>query len=119
MALQEKLGDIKPLPHPAVQPLWTKSDSQVTVEAFSIETDPGILLPIYLLKPANPPAKPAPLVLAIAQGGKAQFLSERAEDVMTLLRNGIAVCLPDLRDSGEVAHTVSRGPGAPRLGRAR
>jgi len=112
MALQEKLGDIKSLPHPAVQPLWTKSDSQVTVEAFSIETDPGILLPIYLLKPANPPAKPAQLVLAIAQGGKAQFLSERGEDLITLLRNGIAVCLPDLRDSGEVAHTASRGPGA-------
>jgi dienelactone hydrolase len=112
LALQEKLGDTQQLHDPPVQPLWTKSDSQVTVEAFSIETEPGILLPVFLLKPANPPVKPTPVVLAIAQGGKGQFLSERGEDVITLLRNGFAVCLPDVRDSGEVAHTASRAPGA-------
>ena len=111
-ALQEKLGDIQPLPDPPVRPLWTKADLQLTVEVFSIETEPGIVLPVYLLKPASPAAKPTPVVLAIAQGGKGQFLSGRGEEVMTLLRNGMAVCLPDLRDSGEVAHTSSRGPGA-------
>lgn len=112
MAFQEKLGNIEPLLGASVRPLWTKADSELTVEAFSIETEPGMLLPVYLLKPANPAAKPAPVVLAIAQGGKAQFLSERGEDLMTLVRNGIAVCLPDVRDSGEIAHTASRGPGA-------
>jgi hypothetical protein len=82
------------------------------VEAYSIETEPGVLLPVYLLKPANPAAKPTPAVLAIAQGGKGQVISERGEELMTLLRNGIAICLPDVRDTGEVGHTPSRGPGA-------
>jgi len=110
--LQEKLGDIEPLHDPPVHPIWTKPGSQLTVEAFTVETEPGILLPAYLLKPASPAAKPTPIILAISQGGKGQFLLERGEDVMTLVRNGIAVCLPDVRDTGEVAHTTSRGPGA-------
>jgi dienelactone hydrolase len=111
-AIEEKLGDIEPLEKPAVQPLWTKSESQLTVEALAIETDRGISLPVYLLKPANPAAKPAPAVLAIAEGGKAQFLSEGSEDVRKLLQNGIAVCLFDVRDSGEVGASTSRGPSA-------
>jgi len=111
-ALQEKLGDIEPLQNPSVQPLWTKSESQLTVEALAIETDRGIALPVYLLKPVNPAAKPMPVVLAIAQGGKRQFLSEGNEDVRTLIQSGIAVCLSDVRDTGEVAATPSRGPGA-------
>jgi dienelactone hydrolase len=111
-ALQEKLGDIEPSPNPAVQHLWTKSGPRITVEALAIQTDRGITLPVYLLKPVNSPAKPVPVVLAIAQGGKAQFLVEGSADVAALLQNGIAVCLPDLRDTGELASTPARGPGA-------
>jgi len=111
-SLQAKLGDIQPIESPAVKTLWTKSESQVTIEALSIETDRGITLPVYLLKPLSSPSKPMPVVLAISQGGKAQFLSEGSEDVKTLLRSGVAVCLPDLRNTGEIAATQSRGPGA-------
>jgi dienelactone hydrolase len=111
-AIEEKLGDIEPLEKPSVQPLWTKSESQLTVEALAIETDRGISLPVYLLKPANAAAKPVPVVVAITQGGKAQFLSEGSEDVRTLLQNGVAVCLFDLRGTGELAATTLRGPGA-------
>jgi dienelactone hydrolase len=110
MVLREKLGDIEPLVKPAVQTLWDKSGAQATVEALVIESEGGITLPVLLLKPVKPAAARAPAVLAIAAGGKARFLSERGEEVTSLLGNGIAVCLPDLRGIGELAETQSRGP---------
>ena len=112
MALKNKLGDIEPLANPSVQRLWEKSSAESTVEAFTIETEPGITLPVLLLKPTHSANTHAPAILALAEGGKQQFLDERGEDVITLLRNGIAVCLPDLRGTGEIAATKARGPGA-------
>ncbi len=111
-ALAEKLGDIQPLAKPSAQLLWEKSGAEATVEALAIETAPGITLPMFLLKPAHPAAKRAPAVLAIAEGGKARFLSERGAEVSALLRKGFEICLPDVRGTGEVAATSSRGPGA-------
>lgn len=49
-----------------------------------------------------------PVVICIAQQGKAEFLARRAGEIAQLLTNGIAVCLPDLRGAGETA------PGAER-----
>lgn len=111
MVLKEKLGDIEPVEKPAVQALWDKQGAQATVEALAIESENGITLPVLLLKPVKPAAR-APAVLAIVAGGKGRFLSERGEEVMSLLGNGIAVCLPDLRGIGELADTQSRGPDA-------
>ena len=42
------------------------------------------------------------VVIGIAQEGKAGFLKHRAETIAELLSNNIAVCLPDLRGTGEV-----------------
>jgi dienelactone hydrolase len=111
-ALQTKLGNIDPLPNPPVTRLWAKTVAPVTVEALTIEIEPGIVLPVYILKPEHPASERIPVVLAVAQGGKAQFLSEREGEILQLLRNGIAVCLPDLRGTGELAATSSRMPGA-------
>jgi len=110
--LKDKLGDIEPPANIVAKPLWTKSNSNITVDALSIESQPRITLPVYLLKPVNPMAKRAPAVLAVGQGGKGQFLSERGEDIMTLVRKGVAVCLADVRDTGEIASSASRGPNA-------
>ncbi len=110
LVLKEKLGGIEPIEKPAVQTLWDKSGDQATVEALVIESEAGITLPVLLLKPAKPAAARAPAVLAIAADGKERFLSVRSEEVMSLLGNGIAVCLPDLRGIGELAETQSRGP---------
>ena len=111
-ALQEKLGDIEPLANPTIHPLWSRSGAQAAIEAFAIQVEPGIQLPVFLLKPPGAGGKRTPAVLALAQNGKRWFLSHRGGEILTLLRNGIAVCLPDLRDAGELAATQSRGPGA-------
>jgi hypothetical protein len=44
-----------------------------------------------------------PVVICIAQQGKAAFLSRRAGEIAQLLSQGIAVCLTDLRGMGETA----------------
>ncbi len=111
-ALGEKLGDIEPFAKPSAELLWEKAGVQGTVEALAIQTAPGITLPVFVLKPAHPAAKRGPAVLAIAEGGKARLLAERSPEVIALLRDGIEVCLPDVRGTGEVATTSSRGPGA-------
>jgi hypothetical protein len=112
IALKNKLGDVEPLAQPSVQRLWDKSSGEATVEALALETEPGITLPVLLLKPAHSAGTPRPAILALAEGGKQQFLGERGDHIMALLGNGIAVCLPDLRGTGEIASTKSRGPGA-------
>lgn len=111
-ALRAKLGDIDRRSNPSITRLWEKTFSPLTVEAMTIETEPGINLPVYVLKPEHPPASRTPVVLAVAQGGKAQFLSQRADEILTLVRSGVAVCLPDVRGTGEVAATASRTTGA-------
>jgi cephalosporin-C deacetylase-like acetyl esterase len=110
-ALRRKLGDVDPN-NPVVTPLWAKSSTGITVEAIAVETEPGITLPVYFLKPEQAPSQRIPAVLAVAQGGKQRFLSERTSEIMRLLRNGVAVCLPDVRGTGETAATPSRQPGA-------
>jgi hypothetical protein len=111
-ALREKLGDIEPLTEPSAQLLWEKAGSEARVEALAIRAAPGIALPVFVLKPAHLAAERAPAVLAIAEGGKARLLAERGPEVSALLRSGIEVCVADVRGTGEVAATSSRGPGA-------
>ncbi len=42
-----------------------------------------------------------PVVICVARQGKAEFLTHRANEIAQLLSQGIAVCLPDLRGTGE------------------
>lgn len=111
-ALKNKLGDIEPAVRPRVQLVWEKPDAEAAVEALAIETAPGITLPLILLKPLHSGGKRVPAVLAIAEGGKARFLAERGDELSTLLRNGIEICLLDVRGTGEVASSSSREPNA-------
>jgi hypothetical protein len=41
------------------------------------------------------------VVIGLCQGGKHQFLSERSSGIARLLHSGVAVCLPDVRGTGE------------------
>jgi len=50
-----------------------------------------------------------PVVIAVAQQGRAGFLKHRSENLEQLLRNGIAVFIPDLPGCGEPAAPDSRG----------
>jgi hypothetical protein len=64
-------------------------------------TAPNPAVPVLWLQAVNTPDD-APVVVGIAQEGKAGFLKHRAETIARLLKAGITVCLPDLRGTGEM-----------------
>jgi dienelactone hydrolase len=82
--------------------------SGATVRRIALETEPGITVPLLLLIPPRQ-ERPAAAVVAVAQGGKAGFLRERAEEIARILEGGVAVCLPDLRGTGETQAGDDRG----------
>jgi hypothetical protein len=109
--LKQKLGDIEPINSPAVSSLWTRQYSIYSMEALTIKSETGILLPVFLLTPRIGPKRRS-VVIALAEGGKEGFLSQRSNEIASLLEKGITVCLPDLRSTGELSSAASRGPGA-------
>jgi hypothetical protein len=70
------------------------------VERIHLGTEPGIVVPALLLLPAGTGGR-LPLVIGLAQEGKQEFLRQRADAIANLLAGGVAVCLPDLRGTGE------------------
>ncbi|MBC7852460.1 MAG: acetylxylan esterase [Pirellulaceae bacterium] len=101
------LGEVQPRIVPKVQKsLPIQKQGSVTIERLALEVDPGILVPLVLLRPA---ADKPPVVIAVSQHGKSAFLKERAAAIAELLESGIAVCLPDLRGTGETSPDDGRG----------
>ncbi len=81
---------------------------RATVHRTMLRHD-GLVVPYLLLLPdANAHPKPA-VAMLIAQHGKEAFLKERSEGIAALLAAGVAVCLPDVRGTGETRVTQSRG----------
>jgi hypothetical protein len=83
---------------------------QVRWQRVASPFDSDLSLPVLLLIPAKSKGK-TPVVIGLAQDGKAGFLKHRAETIARLLEGGIAVCLPDLRGTGETADD-GRGRGS-------
>jgi dienelactone hydrolase len=73
----------------------------VTVERLALEVEPGIVVPCLLLLPERKGAARLPVVVALAQQGKQAFLKDRTSALAEILGAGAAVCLPDLRGTGE------------------
>lgn len=78
------------------------------VERYTVEVERGILVPVLLLtsyrkRAADSETEKRPLVVCVAQAGKAAFLRERSERLAELLKSGAAVALPDVRGTGETA----------------
>jgi cephalosporin-C deacetylase-like acetyl esterase len=92
---------------------WARSLSGAEVEGAVLEIEGGIPVPMMILRPKT--AAPAPLVIAVAQGGKSRFLANRAPELARLIAAGIAVCLPDVRGTGETSPSEDRNRdgGAP------
>lgn len=101
------LGDVQPRIDPQVQKsLPPQKEGSITMERLSLQVEPGVVVPLVLLRPlANKP----PVVIALSQHGKDTFLKKRAEAIAELLADGIAVCLPDLRGTGETSPDDGRG----------
>ncbi len=86
----------------------------VTLQRHVLEVEPNVLVPVLLFLPPNAQAARVPVVVACAQAGKQQLLKRRAQEYAQLLQAGVAVCLPDLRGTGEtVPEGDSRGRGGP------
>jgi hypothetical protein len=81
----------------------------VAVERVALEVDRGVHVPLLLLIPTEAARERPPVVVAFSQEGKQTFLKGRAADVADLLRGGAAVCLPDLRGTGETHPGDGRG----------
>ena len=72
----------------------------VAIRRIALEVEPGITVPLVLLVPANQSPR-RPVVIGLAQHGKQAFLQQRADEIAELLSAGVAVCLPDVRGTGE------------------
>ncbi len=99
--LRRKLGDIDPHEPIRSEVSWTREVAGARVEALSIEVEDGITVPFLLIRPAG--HAPAPVVVAVTKAGKDRFLANSSEQIATLVRAGVAVCLPDVRGTGETS----------------
>jgi len=72
--------------------------------------EPGVVVPLLFFIPAHPNDSRIPTVVAFAQAGKQQFLKQRSQAISDLLAGGVAVCLADLRGTGETS-PKDRGRG--------
>jgi cephalosporin-C deacetylase-like acetyl esterase len=78
------------------------------VEQVVLETEPGIVIPLLILT-SGQHGNPRPIILGLGQSGKAGFLRERPRIITDLLKGGAAVCLPDVRGTGETRSGTARG----------
>jgi hypothetical protein len=94
------LGDIEPPVTPKLIEGETEEVTGDTLHRFALEVEPGIVVPFLLLAPKGAKEK-APAVVMVGQGGKAGFLKERGDVITVFLKAGMAVCLVDVRGTGE------------------
>jgi cephalosporin-C deacetylase-like acetyl esterase len=80
------------------------------VERVTLANERDLSVPLLMLTPLRSDEKRVPVVVCLAQEGKQRFLQERTPVIAGLLQAGVAVCLPDLRGTGETAPSdTSRG----------
>ncbi len=120
----EKLGALAPAARPArLRELWhgvlgeIDPQQQITTESRDdhdiaslhlrrvvLRVEPDVTVPVLLLsKRGIPKSPPAPIVVAVAQDGHRGFLRHRATTLARLIEDGVTVCLPDLRGTGDTA----------------
>jgi hypothetical protein len=88
-----------------------RSPAALRARLGDIEPDPRASVPFEFLKPDGASGR-LPAVIVFSQQGKRRYLAERGADVKALLEAGIAVCLPDVRGTGDTAPGNDRGPRA-------
>jgi len=80
----------------------------VRVERLHLTTEPGIVVPTLLLIPPMANGQRPSVVVGVSQHGKREFLKQRSTEIAELLRAGVAVCLPDVRGTGETSNGDAR-----------
>ena len=107
------LGNIEPAAKPEVLEKKAAKIPGGACIPFALDVEPGIVVPGLLLLPLNAKGK-LPLVVMVAQGGKAGFLKQRGDAIEAFLKAGVAVCLVDVRGTGETQPGTSAGRGSSR-----
>ena len=107
-----KLGDIEPNRQPEATAHWKKPWTNAEAEGITLAVEPEIIVPLLVLRPLKPAGTRVPVVVVVAEGGKERILAHRGGEIETLLKGGIAVCLPDVRGTGETAPDTRRGPSS-------
>jgi hypothetical protein len=109
-AWSKLLGPIAPA-RPAILKA-TATDARAVpganLERLVLEVEPGILVPLVVVAPRTR-ARQNPVVIGLAQAGKAAFFKERSGELRKLLDAGVTVVLPDLRGTGETQSDSARG----------
>lgn len=95
------MGDVEPKGVAKVLEQRKQLVAGLAVERLALEVEPGIVVPLLLFTPDHKPDTRVPCVLGLSQEGKQSFLRERSVAVAELLRGGAAVCLVDVRGTGE------------------
>lgn len=108
--LAKRLGEIEPNPNPQATVHWSKKLPDATVEGITVIAEAGIPVPLLLFRPESKASTPVPVVVGVAEGGKELFLATRSGEIETMLKRGVAVCLPDVRGTGETSPDSRRDP---------
>ena len=95
------LGDIEPAADPTIRRLAKEPAGHATVERIALEVERGVVVPVLLMIPQSNPRARAPVVVGVAHEGKQAFLGRRSEAIAEWLGGGAAVCLVDVRGTGE------------------
>jgi len=101
--LRGVLGDVDPESELNVVERRSRVVQGAEVEMLVLESEEAIIVPLFLLKPAGGGMGSLPVVVGLAEGGKSRFLIDRATQLAWLLRQGFALCIPDVRGTGETA----------------
>lgn len=107
------LGNVEPTANPKAIAGATEDVPGGTLARFALETEAGITVPLILLTPKDAKG-PVPAVVAVSQAGKGAFLKERTAELAVLLKAGVAVCLVDVRGTGETRPGDGAGRGSSR-----
>jgi hypothetical protein len=108
--LGKRLGDIEPNRNPEAIVHWSKKLPDAVLEGITLAVEPDIMIPLLLFIPQASHAVRPPVVVGVAEGGKELFMASRSHDIETLLKRGVAVCLPDVRGTGEISPDSRRDP---------
>jgi cephalosporin-C deacetylase-like acetyl esterase len=95
------LGDVEPQVNTKVLEHKKQRASDLMVERIALGMQGEIVVPLVLLIPPAKPESRLPVVVALAQHGKQAFLEHRSEAIAELINGGSAVCLVDVRGTGE------------------
>ncbi len=109
----QRLGAIEPAAQPQVTERSREAIPGGTLSRWVCEVDPGIVVPLLLMTPKNAPGR-VPVVVMVSSRGKQAFFPTHGEAMAAFLKAGIAVCLPDVRGTGETQPGSSAARGSAR-----